>query len=421
MSQNPNSGSLKTNKRRHVDSLSSDEDVSQDVANSWPRFIVISSSDGNPLKLNPFAVSKGIQSVCGEVKNVTHLRNGSLLVECARRQQSVNLLGLQQFVNTQVVVSVHKSLNSCRGIVRDRAKCLSDMTEDEIAAALTHQGVTSVKRFTRKQYNNVIKTNTYLFTFRLSAIPTSIKAGYFNIGVEVYIPNPLRCFKCQQFGHGANTCTRNIVCLRCSGAHENPECTNDIKCANCDGPHLASSKSCPKFEYQSTLLKIKHTNNISFSEAKKFLPNPSQNPTVSYSAALSSVPVPKVTTKSISCQTDISWVTDQRVTLGDTPMPPPSQTSSSASQTEMPTQGPSDPTSEPTSEQEVETVNQKKKKKKQLKKQARTLQHLEVPQPLDPTVTVHNPFDPLDMDVTPSHPVHGSDHSTRPRSPVEPP
>ncbi len=106
MSLHIQSGSSKTNKRRHVDS---DDEISTEFSDTLPRFIVVASADGTPLKFNPFAISKGIEGACGEVKNVTCLRNGSLLVECARRQQSVNLLGLKQFVNTQVVVSVHRT------------------------------------------------------------------------------------------------------------------------------------------------------------------------------------------------------------------------------------------------------------------------------------------------------------------------
>lgn len=58
------------------------------------------------------------------------------------------------------------------------------------------------------------KTNTYIFTFALTEMPISIKPGYFNIGVDVYIPNPLRCFKCQWFGHGANPVTTPQLAVR---------------------------------------------------------------------------------------------------------------------------------------------------------------------------------------------------------------
>ncbi len=71
-----------------------------------------------------------------------------------------------------------RTVNTCRGIVRDRAKCLSDMTEVDIAAELKSQGVTSVKRFTRKDGDTIVKTSTYLLTFCLSTVPKSIKAGH---------------------------------------------------------------------------------------------------------------------------------------------------------------------------------------------------------------------------------------------------
>ncbi|XP_048251526.1 uncharacterized protein LOC125379294 [Haliotis rufescens] len=423
MATNTSTGSSKANKRRHLSS-SSDEELSQIFPESWPRFLVISTVDESPLKLNPFAISKGIQSACGEVKNVTRLRGGSILVECARRQQSVNLLDLQQFVNTQVVVSAHKTLNSSRGIVRDRARCLSDMTEGEIADELQNQGVTAVKRFTRKtQDGTIVNTQTYLFTFSVTTLPKFIKAGYFNIGVEVYVPNPLRCYKCQKFGHGAKTCTNKARCFRCSETHESSECTNEIRCANCNGEHLSSSKSCPAFDRETKILRIKHTNNISYTEAKKLL-LPSQTPsTKSYSAAVSSpVQLPKVTTVSTHCQTSISWLKDDIITLEDSihiskDLP---QISSSATQTETIHTPPTEP-NVAVAETRQGNAHLSNKAKKQMRRKAKTLQHLEVPSPVTTTVEVHNPFEPLEMDVTPTQPVHESGRTSRSRSPVEPP
>ncbi|XP_071111935.1 uncharacterized protein [Haliotis cracherodii] len=119
------------------------------------------------------------------------------------------------------------------------------MREEEMVAELKDQGVTAVKRFTKKQNDRIHKTNTYLFTFDLQKIPKSLKAGYFNIRVEVDVPNPLQCFTCQKFGHGAKFYIRNTICVRCGGALESSDCTTDsIKCANSEGDHAASSKVC---------------------------------------------------------------------------------------------------------------------------------------------------------------------------------
>ncbi|XP_071091228.1 uncharacterized protein [Haliotis cracherodii] len=241
----PQSGSSRNEKKRRLEEIEISAGNRSQNIDSWAKFLVIEATDNLPIKLNPFAVSKAVSGICGEVKNVTRLRSGSLLVECARRQQSLNLLSISTFANIEVAVSVHRTLNSCRGIVRDRARCLSDMSEEEIATELEDQAVTAVKRFTIKKDGVITNTNTYLMTFARTSLPQSIKAGYFHIGVDVYVPNPLRCYKCQHFGHGFKSCRNSVVCHRCGDSHESSDCDHDLKCANCSGPHVASSKSCP--------------------------------------------------------------------------------------------------------------------------------------------------------------------------------
>ncbi|XP_048253969.1 uncharacterized protein LOC125381460 [Haliotis rufescens] len=100
------------------------------------------------------------------------------------------------------------------------------MSEQEITDELTTEGVTAVKRFTMKSRDgDIITSNTHLLTFALSALPKSIEAGYLNIGVEVYVPNTLRCFTCQKFGHGSKSCNHSVFCQRCGGGHDNTNCT----------------------------------------------------------------------------------------------------------------------------------------------------------------------------------------------------
>ena len=46
--------------------------------------------------------------------------------------------------------------------------------------------------------NKLLPTNTFILTFSVPILPPSIKAGCLNIPVEPFIPNSLRCFKCQR-------------------------------------------------------------------------------------------------------------------------------------------------------------------------------------------------------------------------------
>ena len=131
---------------------------------NWPRFIVVkSASEEQPLsKLSPFAVQKGFQAIAGTLKSTKRLRDGSFLVKCSRKTEAENLLKALNFVDRPVHVSVHKTLNSSRGVIRCRE--LSDKSEIEIRDELKTQGVVEVHRLTVKKEGKVIPTNTLFLT-----------------------------------------------------------------------------------------------------------------------------------------------------------------------------------------------------------------------------------------------------------------
>ena len=72
----------------------SDSERSYNSCQNWPRFLVVESSSEDLLlgKLSPFAVQKGFQAVAGTLKSIKRLRDGSFLVECARKSQAMGLL-----------------------------------------------------------------------------------------------------------------------------------------------------------------------------------------------------------------------------------------------------------------------------------------------------------------------------------------
>ena len=273
---------------------------------SWPRFISIKATPQHSLPKNPFLVAKTIQAVAGELKTVKRLRDDSLLLECINFHQAKNLLSLSQFAGTPILSAPHRTLNSCRGIIRDRERCLQSLSEDEIAEELKPQGISSVKRFSINKDGKTIYTNTYLLTFNSATLPSDIKAGYHNIQVTIYVPNPLRCYTCQQFGHGSRTCKNVPACRRCcSKEHDSDSCSSTPYCCNCKGNHMPSSKQCPAWIRESAINRMKYERNISFPEARKLynISSPSTSPLqVSYSAT-----VKTVSTRAVSCQTPSTW------------------------------------------------------------------------------------------------------------------
>jgi hypothetical protein len=44
---------------------------------------------------------------------------------------------------------------------------------------------------------------------------------------KLFIPRPIQCFNCQQFGHMQSDCSKPRVCFKCGQQHENKQCTVD--------------------------------------------------------------------------------------------------------------------------------------------------------------------------------------------------
>ena len=282
----------------------SDSDTDCDIVgdHSWPHFLVLQGTDDNfPLgKLSPFAIAKGLEGLAGVPKNVRKLRDGQVLVEVDKKCYSDNLLRSTMLAGCPIQVSPHKSLNTVKGVMR--CSDLRDTPLEEIQEGLESQLVTDVKRIYVTRDGSKKPTNTFILTFSLVKLPKEVRIGYLNVPLEVYVPNPLRCFKCQQFGHHKERCQRPAVCAKCGGKdHDEADCGKQLHCANCQGSHAAFSKDCPKWQQEKEVQRLKHTLGISFYEARKRVV-PEQK---TYAAVAKESQ--KVSTKSASVQTDLTW------------------------------------------------------------------------------------------------------------------
>ena len=182
------------------------------------------------------------------------------------------------------------SLNTSKGVIRSSE--LSLFTLDELKSHLQTQSVTDIKRISIKRNDEIININTYIVTFNKSSLPKELKVGYNLIKVNPYIPNPLRCFNYQKFGHHETKCLKSPVCKKCgeSGSdHIELSCDNPIKCANCQGNHPAYSRDCLVWKREKEINTLKYTN----TEARKIIQSKNQFPARSYAQAATSNTDPK--------------------------------------------------------------------------------------------------------------------------------
>ena len=240
------------------------------------------------------------------------MRDGSLLIEASRNIQARHLMDTQTFLDIEVDAEPHRSLNTSKGVIRDFHKDLQDMSDEQIRNELSSQGVEKVSRFILKKDGKEIKTNTLFLTFDSHKPPEKLKIGYYITYVQPYIPNPLRCFQCQKFGHSKKFCKNEIACWKCGKpGHDGGDCSSEtVCCLNCHGDHFASSKSCPIWQQEKDIQRVKTEKSLSYFEARKLVVSQSSS---SPSVATSYASVAKATPKkvSIECQTPAFWIGKQ--------------------------------------------------------------------------------------------------------------
>ncbi|GBL98525.1 hypothetical protein AVEN_89770-1 [Araneus ventricosus] len=243
--------------------------------------------------VSPFLVEKAITSGEGEVKSTKKLRSGDLLVEVESPKQAKDISKMKSLSTIPVTVKPHATLNSSKGVIS--CSELLNESEEKITEELKSQGVIHVRRITIWRDGQLLNTKHLILTFDSNKLPEHIKAGYMRLSVRTYIPNPLRCFKCQRFGHSKTSCRGTLTCAHCAEVgHESTDCARTEKCVNCKGEHTSFSRNCfaRKQEKEIITTKIKKKQ-ISYQEARKLVKSQTPTPGNSYvSVAKKSISAP---------------------------------------------------------------------------------------------------------------------------------
>lgn len=295
-------------------------------------FLVIHSEDGILKKMSPFFICKGIKGICEDPKNIKKLPSGDYLIETKTQTQSKILLETSKIGNIAVNITKHRTLNHSQGVISEID--LLHVPESELTTELSSQGVVAAKRIKIKRNNELINTKHVILTFNSPKLPSYINAGYLRCATRIYIPNPLRCFKCQRFGHSKNVCRGKDACSKCGNQdanHNSETCNAAEQCVNCNGNHASFSKTCPKWLQEKQIQEIKAKENISYPEARSKVLS---NQQTTYATIVQGKSVSRKTT---ACQTEISIHPTYVSTATNTVFSPNIATQTTISGTSIPT------------------------------------------------------------------------------------
>ncbi|GFV70388.1 uncharacterized protein TNCV_4798071 [Trichonephila clavipes] len=102
------------------------------------RFLFLAFPNNEMSNKSSFAVHKALIGISGEPKSVKRLRSRDLLIETNSSIQTKSFLLAKTFLNSPLIVTPHKFLNSCRGVISEPDLLTS--SESEILEGFSDQG-----------------------------------------------------------------------------------------------------------------------------------------------------------------------------------------------------------------------------------------------------------------------------------------
>ena len=231
---------------------------------------------------NADAFKSAIHTAVGAIDKLMVVKS-SIKVTCKTEQQAQSLLQITSLLGHGVTVTVPRRLmgraNGQQGgvepdrLVRGVIKRVPPFVTTEQVAKDT--GAVWAHRIEKLVGGTKRATRAVVVAFK-SQLPTTVSVGLNEFKVHVYVPQPLRCIKCQRFGHKAAQCGETTpTCPRCSGAHIVGSCTvSDAigrKCANCGENHSAAYRGCKRFQQVNKTLTVSARQNMSYADAAKQL------------------------------------------------------------------------------------------------------------------------------------------------------
>ena len=243
-------------------------------------YVVITPKDESVSfrRINIFWPAKYLHSICGGVEmEIETPANGSLIVRTQSRAQTKALLKIDSFCEKPVTVALHSSRNTTKGTIF--APEMRFMTEDEILDGLRYEGVSHVRRLTSFKDGQRRDTSLLVITFDTNILPKTLLAGHIRYEVRVFVPNPLRCFSCQRFGHSSKFCKQTPRCQKCGEApHGDSDCSAPVKCLSCNSTeHDTNSNKCPVWKHEKEICAEKATKGVSYQQARRTVEQ--RNPT----------------------------------------------------------------------------------------------------------------------------------------------
>ena len=251
--------------------------------------IFMKGLNGNLAKLNPLKLKKALLVIDSSLKDeqIKYAKE-SLKIKCRDDVQKNLLLNVTELAGIDVSTSIHNAVSRASVDLETYEKIIifgvsTEISESDICEE-THS--VAAKRLFKKDGITGERTPSENVILSFSSKPPKFaQIGFQSFKAKEFIPLPLRCWRCQRFGHSEKACRGKVTCPRCAKEHTFEECplsssgTNEssssevsnLFCVNCHDHHSAAYRLCPAYIKSKEITHIKTVQKITYAEAAKQL------------------------------------------------------------------------------------------------------------------------------------------------------
>ena len=150
------------------------------------------------------------------------LNRDIIQIEIRSKKQGDNLAQVKVIASQEVLIEKHEVMNRVEGTVY--SDTMASCKIDELQEALERQ-VAKIERIERLIGNDLTETNRYTLPLRRTELPRIIEiSNWHHEIIKLYFPTPMRCLKCQRYGHIKKWYIREEeVCVNCENQDTLPQ------------------------------------------------------------------------------------------------------------------------------------------------------------------------------------------------------
>ena len=140
----------------------------------------------------------------------------------------------------------------------DQTKAIKEFEEANEELGIKVVQIKPLRRYpkpNRRNHSIIIFTEDASIANR--CIDNNVMINYQIFAAERYVPQTqiMQCLNCQDYGHFAAQCKKQVTCGRCAKNHTTNECTEqELRCTHCHGSHQAWHHTCPRRQQESDQL-----------------------------------------------------------------------------------------------------------------------------------------------------------------------